>query len=822
MRLPRVRVLRSVVLVTLLLACSGEGTTAPALRTAPASPSNDASSATTLLVITEVMSDPTKVADGAGEWFEVYNAGSATIDLMGWKILSGVTATPESHTIASSVVIPPGGYAVLGNNANAFTNGGVTVNYAWTPGTAIQLNNSNTDWLALKTPDGTLMDSVAYSVRTSGNTIGTPAFTPVAGASRVFVVPDGKDIADENSILANGVSTIAHWETTPTGTTYGLGDRGTPGSGPYRPTGIPIGEVAAVTLTINGTVTVGGTKQLSAEGRDALGFHATTTFTWQSSNESITTVEASGLAHGIAEGTATITATAANGVAGTATLQVVLPIPASVTFTTNAPHQVPVGYVKPAFPTVRDASGGIISPPPPLTWESSNTDVATIDGNGYITGVGAGTTDITVRTNNGLFKTLSFDVIDADAPTTAVYRNHLELGEPADADPSDDILLPHKQYVVDYNPRRGGPNWVSWELNSTQFGPVDRCDCFSPDVTLRTGVYRVVDFDYRNGGYDRGHMAQSFERSTTDQENASTFILTNILPQAAENNQGPWAQFEKYLNDLAMQQRKEIYIIAGGIYGPTPATLKGEGKVPIPDYTWKVAVILNEGEGLSQLSLSNGDVIAVKMPNLVTAGVPASAVGIRNQPWQDFATTVDDIEAATGYDLLNHVSDAIQRAIEADGHAPVAHLSGPTSGFEGTPVQFSGALSRDDDVGDVLSYLWDFGDGTTDIGATPVHAFLDNGTYTVRLTVADRYGVSRSATSTVTVSNLAPVVQLTPMAGLTAVSGIPFSVTGTFTDAGVVDAPWAYTFSWSGTATEGGTSVMSPITATHTFTRTGM
>ena len=81
------------------------------------------------------------------------------------------------------------------------------------------------------------------------------------------------------------------------------------------------------------------------------------------------------------------------------------------------------------------------------------------------------------------------------------------------------------------------------------FGDAERCNCFSADPTLPAGIYRVVDFDYRDGGYDRGHMVQSEPRTTTDQENASTFLMTNILPQAAANNQGPWSKFENHLND---------------------------------------------------------------------------------------------------------------------------------------------------------------------------------------------------------------------------------------------------------------------------------
>ena len=75
---------------------------------------------------------------------------------------------------------------------------------------------------------------------------------------------------------------------------------------------------------------------------------------------------------------------------------------------------------------------------------------------------------------------------------------------------------------------------------------------------------------------------------------------------------------------------------------------------------------------------------------------------------------------------------------------------------EGTAVFFNGSGSTDPD-GDPLTYAWDFGDGVTDTGVGPVHKYLDNGTYTVKLTVDDGFGGVTSTTATVVVRNVAPV-----------------------------------------------------------------
>lgn len=723
------------------------------------------------------------VGTDAGEAIEI--SGPAGASLEGWSIvLYNGNGGASYNTRTLSGTIP----------ATCGARGVVVVNY---PQDGIQ--NGSPDGIAL-VDHGTLVEFLSYEGGMTG--VGGPAGGVAAtdvGVSEVSSTPIGSSLQLDDS---------GDWAG-PSPNTFGICN------GVDAP---PAGPIASITIDpAAATVSPNGTQQLTATARDAHHVQVRdASFEWSSDAIDVATVDANGKVTGKAVGTATISATA-NGVTGTATIAVQLPTPASVTFSTNAPHQVPVGFMKPAFPTVLDASGHAITPTPPVTWSSSDPGIATIDENGYITGVSPGTTFITVRLGE-LSKTLSFDVIPATAPTTATYRNHLEFGRPADADPSDDIILVHPQFVVDYNPRRGGPNWVSWELNKTQFGDAPRCDCFSPDPLLPSGVTRIVDIDYRNGGYDRGHMAQSEERTTTDQENASTFLLTNVLPQAAQINQGPWGQFEIYLNDLVRDQDKDVYIIAGGIYGLNPKTLKNEGRVAIPDYTWKVALIVEGGQGLADVTTVNkARVIAVEMPNDTAGGATGP---LRNAKWQSFQTTVDEIELLTGYDLLAQLPDAIEQPLEADANAPSAVMTGPTSGFEGTPLTFDAYGSTDVDANDVLTYEWDFGDGTTDIGTRPVHTYLDNGIYHVRLTVTDRHGISDEATMNVDVANVAPTVQLTATTA-TAVSGVPFVVAGSFTDAGVNDGPWSYTFSWGEGDPLSGSTVARSIAASHTYHRVG-
>jgi DNA/RNA endonuclease G (NUC1) len=456
----------------------------------------------------------------------------------------------------------------------------------------------------------------------------------------------------------------------------------------------------------------------------------------------------------------------------------------SIGISHNGPDTLVVGWQRRAFVTFRDANGTTVSPTPPITWTSDTPDVATVDALGYATAVGAGTAVIraTIGTTTG---TYSFKVIDYQ-PVVAQYGNHLEFGTPIGADPGNDIVLTKPGFVTSYNPARGGPNWVSWNLNASGFGDAERCECFSPDNALGTDVpsaARINDQDYVNGGYDRGHMVQSESRTSTLSENASTFLMTNILPQAANNNQGAWLGFENFLNDRARIDGKQVYVVAGGEYSASPGTLKGAGRVAIPDYTWKVAIVVNHGAGLADVhSTSDITVYAVRIPNLTTPGLPASAPAVKSNDYSAYVTTVDAVEAHTGYDLFAALPDDIERIVEANDHAPVGAFTAPASAAEGATVHFDAAASSDPDAGDVLTYQWTFSNGTTSADLAPVVTFADDGTYTATLVVTDRFGATARLTKNITITNVAPIVG--SFAGATILAGETFTGSGTFSDPG--------------------------------------
>ena len=88
--------------------------------------------------------------------------------------------------------------------------------------------------------------------------------------------------------------------------------------------------------------------------------------------------------------------------------------------------------------------------------------------------------------------------------------------------------------------------------------------------------------------------------------------------------------------------------------------------------------------------------------------------------------------------------------VTALNQAPIARIVGPNTAVAGAVVTFSGSSSSDPD-GTIVSYDWNFGDGSAGAGASVSRAYTA-GTYTVTLTVMDNAGATNSATQTITVS----------------------------------------------------------------------
>jgi endonuclease G len=305
--------------------------------------------------------------------------------------------------------------------------------------------------------------------------------------------------------------------------------------------------------------------------------------------------------------------------------------------------------------------------------------------------------------------TISLTVTGADNP-----QEHLVMGNPSgattDVNNPFNYLLLKNQYVMSYHRDRAIPNWVSWHLDSSWLGTAPRQDDFRPDDTLPAGWYRATSSDYSGTGFTRGHHTPSGDRTRSIPDNSATFLMTNMMPQSPANNNGPWERLESYSRTL-VGQGNELYIIAAGVgmggtgsNGGVTNTI-ANGKITVPSATWKVIIILPNGD--DDVSRVNNETrtIGVIMPN---------TNDILADQWQEYLVTVDEVEALTGYDFFSNVPVSIQNVIES-------RLDGSTTSPPSIAKSFSPASINVNDVSTLTVTITNPAANTvalTDVGVT--------------------------------------------------------------------------------------------------------
>ena len=88
---------------------------------------------------------------------------------------------------------------------------------------------------------------------------------------------------------------------------------------------------------------------------------------------------------------------------------------------------------------------------------------------------------------------------------------------------------------------------------------------------------------------------------------------------------------------------------------------------------------------------------------------------------------------------------------------PIPDTGGPYTGHANASISFDASNSSDPDGDDIVSYEWDFGDGTNGNGASVEHTYISIGNYIVTLTVTD------SQDKTATISTYATIVVQTTL-----------------------------------------------------------
>ncbi len=159
-------------------------------------------------------------------------------------------------------------------------------------------------------------------------------------------------------------------------------------------TGVQLGGVASVAVSPGAdTVYIGSSTTLTATPEDAEGNPLSgREIFWHSEHSDIAVVSDRGVVTGILPGAVRIAASV-EGVPGYSSITVLQKPPASIGLSSSTLALI-VGQESRLQATVRDADGGVLGDAP-VEWKSSAAGVATVDDDGLVRGVAAGTAKIT-------------------------------------------------------------------------------------------------------------------------------------------------------------------------------------------------------------------------------------------------------------------------------------------------------------------------------------------------------------------------------------------------------------------------------------------
>lgn len=153
-------------------------------------------------------------------------------------------------------------------------------------------------------------------------------------------------------------------------------------------------------------------------------------------------------------------------------------------------------------------------------------------------------------------------------------------------------------FAVLYSGVSRTPIWVSEHLTRqrlTYAKTLQREDNFHPEERLPT-EFRSELADYRNSGYDRGHLAPNADMSNKTAQYDS-FSLANIAPQHPDNNQKNWVKIEQLTRSLT-NQHGSSYVVTGVSY-LSPQVQKLNNRILVPTHFFKAVYFPTQNQAVA-------------------------------------------------------------------------------------------------------------------------------------------------------------------------------------------------------------------------------
>ncbi len=231
---------------------------------------------------------------------------------------------------------------------------------------------------------------------------------------------------------------------------------------------------------------------------------------------------------------------------------------------------------------------------------------------------------------------------------------------------SGDEVIEHSAMSLVYSEEHEQAKWVAHIITSDiRNSAHGRSNDFREDEKVKTGTavekdyflkYEQEDgtFEYDGFGYDRGHLAPSADFSWSAQALSESYYYSNMSPMRPEFNRGQWAKLEDAFRAYIYRHPDtELYVVTGPVLKDgLPTVPRATNNLSIPEQYFKVAIDMKYQRA-----------IAFLMPNREI-----------EEPIENFAVSIDEVEALTGFDFYHNLDDLKENVLEKQAD-PIPFLS---------------------------------------------------------------------------------------------------------------------------------------------------
>lgn len=167
------------------------------------------------------------------------------------------------------------------------------------------------------------------------------------------------------------------------------------------------------------------------------------------------------------------------------------------------------------------------------------------------------------------------------------------------------------RFAVLYSGKSKTPLIAVERLNREQVDDADekRTNQFFPDPRL-PAVERSYLEDYKDSGYDRGHMAAA-GNAPTPNAMAQTFALSNMVPQDPTHNRKVWSKLESDTRKYAKRANGDVFVFTGPLFDASHQTI-GRNKVWVPTRIFKLVYDQGTGRAWAHVLPNSSDAQIVK------------------------------------------------------------------------------------------------------------------------------------------------------------------------------------------------------------------